>query len=84
MIGGYLDKLKKHSTTGPCYRVINIIKKTEYRDSDYFTRIKLIGPINAEIFNILHNIHFLGNFMYLFTGIELSGLYTFSPLSKKL
>src|SRR6266536_214608 len=84
IIGGYLDELEEHDTTGPCYRIINIMRKTGYRDSDYFTRIRLIDLINTEILNILYNIYFLGNLVYLFTGIELSGLHTFSLLSKKL
>ncbi len=84
MIGEYLNKSGEYGTTGPCYRVINTIKKTKYRDSDYFTRTRLIGPINTEIFNILYNIHFLDNLIYSSTGIEFSGLHTLSPFSKKL
>ena len=83
MIGGYLDELGEHSTTGPCYRIISIMRKIEYRDSDYFTRIRLIGLINTEILSILHSVYFLGNFIHPPTGIELSGLYTLPPLSKK-
>ena len=84
MIGGYFNKSGKYSTTGPCYRTISIIKKTGYRDLNYFTKTKLIGLINTEILSILYNIYFLGNFIYSLTGIELSGLYTLPPLSKKL
>ena len=83
MIGGYLNKPKKYSITGPCYRAINTIRKTGYRDLDYSTRTRLIGPINTEILNILYNIHFLNNLIYLSTGIELSGPHTFLSLSKK-
>jgi len=84
MIGGYLDELEKYDTTGPCYRTINIIRKIRYRDSDYFTRTRLIDLINTKILSILYSIYFLGNLIYLFTGIELSGLYTLPSLSKKL
>ncbi len=84
IIDGYLDKPEEHNTTGPCYKTINIIRKTGHRDSDYFTRIRLIGLINAEILNILHSIYFFDNFIYLSIGIELSGPYTFPPLFKKL
>ncbi len=67
----------------PCYKVMSIIRKTGYRDSDYFTRIRLIGLIDTKIFNILYNVYFLGNFVYLFTDIEFSGFYTLPPLFKK-
>ena len=83
MIGGYLNKPKKYSITGPCYRAINTIRKTGYRDLDYSTRTRLIGPINTEILNILHNIYFLNNLVYPLTGIEVSGSHTFLPLFKK-
>jgi len=69
---------------GPCYRAINIMRKTGHRDLDYSTRIRLISPINAEILSILYNIYFLGNLVYLSTGIEFSSPYTFLSLSKKL
>ena len=84
MIGGYLDKPGEHNTTGPCYRAINIMRKTGYRDSDYSTRTRLIGPINAEILSILYSVHFLSNLVYPPTGIELSDPHTLPPLSKKL
>src|SRR6266536_4656668 len=54
IIGGYLDKSEKYNTTGPCYKAINIIRKIRYRNSDYFTRTRLIDLINAEILNILY------------------------------
>ncbi len=84
MIGGYLNKLEKYNITGPYYKTINIIRKTGYRDLNYFTRIKLIDPINAEILNILYSVYFFNNFIHPFIGIELSSPHTLSPLSKKL
>ncbi len=83
MISGYLDKLEKYNITGPCYRVINIMEKTGYRDSDYSTRIRLIGLINTEILNILYSIYFFNNLIYLPTDIEFSGPHTLLSLSKK-
>ena len=69
---------------GPCCRAINIIRKTKHCDLNYSTRTKLINPINTKILNILHNIHFLDNLIYLFIGIELSGPHTLLSLFKKL
>ncbi len=84
IIGGYFNKSGEHNTTGPCYKIMNIMRKTKHRDLNYFTRIRLIGLINTEIFNILHNIHFLNNLIYPPTDIEFSGPHTLLLLSKKL
>src|SRR6266536_1768956 len=80
MIGGYLDEPKKYNTTGPYYKIISIIRKTGYRDSNYSTRTRLIGLINAEILSILYSVYFLGNLVYPSTDIEFSGPHTLLSL----